>query len=421
MRDWKTAVADALEARRQSPSQVDKAPFPLIGATLGADEVIAMIEVVLSGQLTMAGRVRDFEERFAAHLGAPYAVMVNSGSSANLLAVATIVNPRRSARLRPGDEVLVPAVCWSTSIAPLLQMGLKPVLVDVDCRTLNIDVESMRQKTTPRTKGLMAVHILGNCGPMDEIMTFAQDHGWIVIEDACESLGANWQGRALGTIGDLGTFSFYFSHHMTTGEGGMIVCQAGEDYDLLKCLRSHGWTREQSNRRDIEAESPDIDPRFLFIDAGYNLRPMEVQGALGLVQLAKLATMNWDRMANWHALVDALRGHPQWQEQLAFPQSLPGASPVWFGSAFTLSDCVQLSLPQYLDGLTRRGVENRPIVSGNFARQPMLDLHGCATDPHSLKGAERLHHRGFYIGALSLPRTPEQTRDLADRLLDFSP
>lgn len=415
MTGWQSALTD--EWRRRRAADVKTADFPLIEQNFEADEIVEMAEVILSGQLTMGPRVREFEKKFAAFVGAPYAVMVNSGSSANLLAVAAAANPARPHRLNRGDEILVPAVCWSTSIWPIVQMGLTPVLVDVDPLTLNLDPVSMREKTNSRTKGLMAVHVLGNCAPMDEIQAFAKERGLIIVEDTCESLGSRWNGKTLGTLGDFGTFSFYFSHHMTTGEGGMVVCRSLEDYDLLKCLRAHGWSRELSNRSELEKDHADVDGRFLFVNAGFNFRPMEIQAALGLRQIEKLPIMNRERVTNWSALVGALRSHPRWRGQFEFPKAEPGAEPVWFGFPAFLSDRVNIPLKTYLEGLSARGVENRPIVSGNFARQPGLKLFGCEADPAALAGAEKVHQRGFFIGSHTRPLSAEALQDLAGRLL----
>jgi len=296
-------------------------------------------------------------------------------------------------------------------------MGLKPVLVDVDPCTLNIDLGAMKKRCTSLTRGFVAVHVLGNCAPMDEVLSFARERELVVIEDTCEGLGVKWRGKMLGSLGDMGTYSFYFSHHMTTGEGGMVVCKTLEDYDLLKCLRAHGWTRELSNRMAIEAKHPEVDPRFAFVNVGYNLRPMEIQAALGLKQIEKLSEMNRCRMENWHALVEALCSHSKWQEQLEFPRAPAGVEPVWFGFPAVFSDKVKLKVRSYLEELSKRGVENRPILSGNFARQPGLKLVGINLDVAEFAGAERLHHRGFFIGMHSQKLGVERIRDLADRLL----
>ena len=376
-----------------------------------------MTEVLLSGQLTMSTRVREFEENFAAYVGAPYAVMVNSGSSANLLATAVAANPRRSKHLKAGDEVLVPAVCWSTSVWPLIQMNLKPVLVDVDPRTLNIDVADLKRKISTRSRALMAVHVLGNCAPMDDVTAVVRAHDLLLIEDTCESLGSRWRGQVLGTLGDFGTYSFYFSHHMTTGEGGMVVCRTLEDYDLLKCLRAHGWSRELSNRAELERQHPDVDPRFLFVNVGYNLRPMEVQGALGLKQLARLDEMNAARVANAHGLIRQIKAHADWTNQLEFTVAPWGAEPVWFGLPVRLTDKSSSKLSSYLGALTRRGVEHRPIVSGNFARQPGLMSSDFSVDPATLPGAESINHRGLFIGLPGDLLSNERLLQLAEHLV----
>jgi CDP-6-deoxy-D-xylo-4-hexulose-3-dehydrase len=252
---------------------------------------------------------------------------------------------------------------------------------------------------------------------MSEVMEFARSQNWIVIEDTCESLGSKYNGKTLGCIGDMGTYSFYFSHHMTTGEGGMVTCQTLEDYDLLKCLRAHGWTRELSNRAAVEAAHSEVDPRFMFVNAGFNFRPMEIQAALGIKQLAKLPAMNQARIDNRNALIEALRAHPKWKNQFEFPEEPKGASAVWFGFPVLFQD-TSIDLRSYLEKLSTAGVENRPVVSGNFARQPGLALFDAATDWKSLKGAERIHQHGFFVGIHSRPLTKAEVSGLADKLFD---
>ena len=410
MTSWRDVIAAEWHARHPPSTAADE--FRLMEQTFTADEILAAVETLLGGQLTMHDRVRELEQRFAAAVGAPYAVMVNSGSSANLLAVGAATNPVRHRSLRTGDEVLVPAVCWSTSVWPLMQAGLSPVFVDVDPRTLNIDVADARRKLTPRTRAIMAVHVLGNACDMRALT----EDDLIVIEDACESLGTTSHGRAAGTHGDFGTYSFYYSHHMTTGEGGMVVCRTLEDYDLLRCLRAHGWSRQLSNRAELEAANPDIDARFLFVNLGYNVRPLDVQAAIGLVQLERLPRMNAARNSNRERIVAALRDHPRWRDQFRFAEPDHGSEPAWFGLAMLLHD--DRPLRAFLDALTARGVENRPIISGNFIRQPAWQRLGYEMDPASFPGAETVHLRGFFIGIQSTPLSDARIAALADRLLD---
>ena len=305
-----------------SPSE--KLDFPLVDSSYDNQEIINCIATLLSGQLTMNERVRTFEKVFSDYCGAPYGVMVNSGSSANLLALSAITNPLRRVHLKPGDRVAIPAVCWSTSLWHIVQMGLVPVLVDEDPYTLNLSIASLKKAmTTHDIKAIMIVHILGNATDLESLLAIADENRMLLIEDTCESLGTQFKSQMLGTFGAFGTFSFYFSHHMTTIEGGMILVKSEEDYDLLKCLRAHGWSREQSNRDSLEKRNTRIDSRFLFINLGYNVRPMEIQAAFGLEQIKRLDQMNHHRRENVTRIQQAFRRHPEWSEQFIFPVASP--------------------------------------------------------------------------------------------------
>lgn len=410
---WQEAIEREWNVRNQEATP--RYRFPLMGHAFEVRDIIAATDALLSGRLTSAERVREFERRFAQLVGAPYAVMLNSGSSANLLAVAASCNPVRGERLKRGDEVLVPAVCWSTSVAPLLQFGLVPVLVDVDPETLNMSIADARRRLTSRTRAIMAVHILGNSCPMHELLELASERNLLLIEDTCESLSSRAKGKALGTFGAFGTFSFYYSHHITSGEGGMIVCRDQADYELLKCLRAHGWSRELSDRGRLDETHPDVDPRFLFVNAGFNMRPVEMQAAIALQQLERLPAMNEGRISNRARLLATLRNHHSWNGQLTFPMAAPGTEPVWFGFAAFLERGRDRAA--FLRTLDAHGVENRPIVSGNFARQPLLHLFGVDADPKSFPGAEEVHHRGFFIGLQNDRLQDAEIADLADILL----
>lgn len=345
--------------------------------------------------------------------------MVNSGSSANLLAMAVMANPLRKNHLKPGDEVLVPAVCWSTSVWPIIQCGFQPVFVDVDPTTMNVDFNDLKRKITPKTKAMVAVHILGNSADMKEYMNIVNEHKLIILEDTCEGLGVQSAGKYLGTHGDFGTYSMYFSHHITTGEGGMVVCKTQEDVDLLRCLRAHGWTRELSNRAELDAAHPDVDSRFLFVNYGYNLRPMDIQAAMGLVQIERLQELNNARISNNDRLIAALRSHPKYSGQITFPVAPAVTKPVWFGFCMILDDKYKSKLNAYKDYLSASKVENRPIVSGNFVRQPGIKLAGVNSKPEEFPGAEKLHHNGLFIGLHAVELPEVQIKQLADILLGF--
>lgn len=389
--------------------------FPLVDSSYDNQEILRCIETLLSGQLTMGDRVKEFEAAFAESIGCPYAVMVNSGSSANLLAVSAAINPIRQRRLTPGDHVAVPAVCWSTSLWPLVQLGLKPVLVDVDPDTLNMSISALRKAMQSHPiAGVMMVHILGNSTDMSALLEIVSENGMVLIEDTCESLGSSHNGKALGTIGDFGTYSFYFSHHMTTIEGGMVVCNTLEDYDLLRCLRAHGWSREQSNRTELEARNPEIDPRFLFVNVGYNVRPMEIQASFGLEQLKRLDEMNDNRKINAAKMRDAFKKHPGWRGQIEFPESPEGVDACWFGFPFLVTEKSQFDYTKFTDILMHNRIDTRPIVSGNMALQPAVRMFDIDISQGPFHGAQRIHDHGVFIGVHAKILQDERIEWLAD-------
>jgi CDP-6-deoxy-D-xylo-4-hexulose-3-dehydrase len=390
--------------------------FPLVDSSYDNQEIISCMATLLSGQLTMGAKVRQFEEQFAAYCGARYAVMVNSGSSANLLALSVLTNPLRRVHLRPGDKVAVPAVCWSTSLWPVIQTGLVPVLVDVDPGTLNLSIPSLQAALRQHDlKAVLMVHVLGNSTELPALLEIVDRHGLLLMEDTCESLGTTYDGRMLGTLGSFGTFSFYFSHHMTTIEGGMVLAETDEDYDLLKCLRAHGWSREQSNRAELERANSHIDPRFLFVNVGYNLRPMEIQAAFGLEQLKRLDEMNRQRRANVQRIRAAFARHPRWRGQLQFPEATAQLDACWFGFPFLVDPALDLDYRKFTASLLRNGVDTRPIVSGNMALQPAVRHFGIELGMGPFTGAQAVHDRGLFIGchARALPE------DTITRLVDL--
>jgi CDP-4-dehydro-6-deoxyglucose reductase, E1 len=423
---WREVIVQEWRKRRaaEPPS---KLLFPLAANPFGETEVAEMTEVLLTGRLTMGEQVNKAEQAFAAAVGAPYAVMVNSGSSANLLAVAAIVNKLRKSGpyLNPGDEVLVPAVCWSTSVAPLIQLGLTPIFVDVDPITFNAPVSELRRRLTPRVKAIMAVHVLGNSTNMAELQMFVREHKLVLVEDTCEALGSLCQDvggdqRFLGTCGDFGTYSFYFSHHITCGEGGMVVCKTEEDLNLLRSLRAHGWTRHLTNRATVEAEHATVDPRFLFVNLGFNVRPMEVQAAMLNVQLPKLAEFNACRRSNLERFHQAMEKDPRAKDRLTLMRAAPGTDPAWFGISAVLHKEYGHQLRDFLAYLDHHGVENRPIIGGNFVRQPCIRTFcNDAAAPAEFPGAEALHTRGFFVGVHQLQIPNKLLEKLVMIILDF--
>src|SRR5438093_11159499 len=282
--------------------------YDLAASTWGEEEIKAIRNVVNTGRLTMGEEVAGFEDEFARYFGMPYGVMVNSGSSANLIAVASLFY-KKERPLQQGDEVIVPAISWSTTFHPLQQYGLKLRFVDVELDTLNMDVTKLERALTPVTRIIVAVSVFGNPATLDIIQTFAHRHGLYSLEDNCESMDAEIAGRKTGTFGDLNTFSFFFSHHISTMEGGMVLTDDSECDHLLRSLRAHGWTRDlPANSPLFESTGNDHFEAYRFILPGYNVRPLEISGAIGRQQLKKLPVMTAQRRRNFAFFQEVFRG-----------------------------------------------------------------------------------------------------------------
>lgn len=394
-----------------------KYKFPLGQNVHDANDILVMIKTLLTEKFTMGKQVELFEKKFAEFVGAKYAVMVNSGSSANLLAFSALSNYKYENKLNVGDEVLIPAVCWSTSVFPIIQCNLTPIFVDADPTTLNIDLEDLEKKITEKTKAIMLVHVLGNCTNMQKLMEIVNRHNLVLIEDTCESLGSNYKDQYLGTFGKLGTYSFYYSHHLVSGgEGGCVVTDDDQLYDLVKCLRAHGWSRNLKNKDQIKEQYPDIDPRFTFINLGYNVRPMEIQAAMGISQLKKLKYKNNNRKTNYYNIKNKIENDPR-NTFLSFPKASDNSDIVWFGITLFLNDGIKLS--DYLNYLTKNGVENRPIITGNMIRQPVIKDLYPNLNPLDFKGAEECHFRGLFIGLSSKLISEASVNELVDILLNY--
>ncbi len=343
------------------------------------EEIAAAIEVLESGNWTMGEKCAQFEADFAEYIGSKHAIFVNSGSTANLLMMAALTNPIY------GDirgEVIVPALTWSTGIWPVIQTGCTPVLVDCDA-TLCIDPEKLEAAITKDTVAIFIAHIMGNGCDMDKIGAIAERHNLVLIEDTCESLGVDYKGQKLGTFGLMGSYSFFYSHHITTIEGGMVVTDDDVIADLLRCMRAHGWTRNLEDK-SIEADY-DIDPKFLFANIGYSVRPTEIQGAFGICQLKKLDGYNEQRRKNYGELWAALEKHP-----IDFIEPTEGITPAWFG--FVILTDHKKELMKLLD---ENNIQNRPVIAGNMARHPAMDLFDYRAG--DLSNADKVMDEGIYI------------------------
>lgn len=359
--------------------------------TCVGEEIYAAIEVMLSTYTTMGKKVRAFEEQYARYTGSKHSVMSNSGSSANLLSIAALSNPFTKDYLRAGDEVIVPALSWSTTIWPIVQHQLVPVVVDCALADFNLDLEKLECAIGPKTRAIKLVHVYGNPCAMDGILALAKKHNLFVIEDCCEAMGAQYRNQAVGSFGHVGNFSFFFSHHISTMEGGVSVTNDFNLTETMRILRAHGWSREADEHQKYVAQYPDIDPRFIFINLGYNLRPTEVNAAMGAIQLPKLDALIEKRRATAAYYLQQLA---KYEEYFHFQQEPPHGKHVWFGFPVVLKDNAPFSVQAITKHMQQAGIETRPIIAGNMAAHPAFKLfnHRIAG---SLDNANTIMKKGF--------------------------
>jgi CDP-6-deoxy-D-xylo-4-hexulose-3-dehydrase len=371
------------------------------------DDIIKGIEVLLTKKITMSSITKKFEREFAKYIGSKYALMVNSGSSANLLAAFALINPLNNKKLKKGDECLIPSLCWSTSLWPIVQAGLIPKFVDIDPLTLNISIDDLKKKINKKTKAIMGVHILGNSTNMDELMKIVKKNKLYLIEDTCESLGSTFNKKYLGSFGDFGTFSFYYSHQITAGEGGMIVCNDKKNYEIIHTLRAHGWDRGLKNNKNS----------FNFINSGFNLRPLEISAAIGLNQFKRLNQFKKIRFNNRVKIINKLRKSKYWKDQFSFIDPIKKLDPSWFGLPILINENLKWKKNKFLAYLNKNGIETRPIISGNFLNQPSIKLYKLNTKKELFKNAQNIEDRGFFIGIHVEPISNTKLDLLENKLL----
>jgi len=382
--------------------------YPLLEDAFFKEDIYAGIQVLLSKKLTMGKITEKFEKEFAKFIGSKYAVMVNSGSSANLLSMFASINPMRKNRAKFGDEALIPSLCWSTSLWPIVQAGLKPKFVDIDFKSLNVSADQFIKNINKKTKVIMGVHVLGNSGEIDKIRNICTKKKIILIEDTCESLGSKYKYQNLGTFGDFGTFSFYYSHQMTSGEGGMVICKTKEDYDILRMLRSHGWSRGVDKKKKNN---------FNFINSGFNLRPTDIVASIGLSQLKKIKDLIRLRSDNRRKIISAIEKSKNWKNQFTFIAPAKNITPSWFGLPIILDPKYKNKKKNYLKFLNKNGVETRPIISGNFLNQPSIKLYGLNKNVKTYRNAQKIEELGFFIGLHIKPLEKKNIEKLIKLLL----
>ena len=385
-----------------------KVNLPLAISSWDQKEIDAMLEVINTGKFSMGEKVKNFEDDFARYLDCKYAVMVNSGSSANLLMIAALFFTKVP-YLKPLDEVIVPAISWSTTYFPLQQYGLRIKFVDINKETLNFDIAKLKDAISDSTKLIMAVNLLGNSNEYDQINELICDKKITLIEDNCEALGASYKGIKTGTFGLCGSFSTFFSHHISTMEGGIVATNDQEIYQILLSLRAHGWTRNLPKNNLITGQKNDneFEESFKFILPGYNLRPLEISGAIGIEQIKKLPQFIQIRRNNANHFKEIMKT----KKNLIIQKEVGESS--WFGFSLIVREEYGLSRNELINFLDKNLIEYRPIVTGNFAKQPVIKYLNYDLS-QDLQNADYVDRNGLFIG-----NHQKDIRDKLDLLLKF--
>ncbi len=370
--------ADIVHAPR--PFVPGQGVVPVSGKVVGARELQLMVEASLDGWLT-AGRFNAmFEERLAKFLGVRHLITVNSGSSANLVAFSTLTSPRLGARaIRPGDEVIGVAAGFPTTVNPILQFGAVPVFVDVDLATHNVDASKIEAAISPRTKAIMLAHSLGNPFNLDMVTALCRKHGLWLVEDCCDALGSRYDGRLVGTFGDIGTLSFYPAHHITMGEGGAVFTNDAELKAIAESFRDWGRDcycppgKDNTCGRRFCWKLGDLpegyDHKYTYSHLGYNLKITDMQAACALAQLDRLDDFIAARKANFAYLKERLASCAQF---LHLPQATPKSEPSWFGFPVVLRDDAGVARRDLVDFLDQHRIATRLLFAGNLTRQPYM-------------------------------------------------
>ena len=369
--------------------------YSLASSTWDENEFSAIQQVIDSDMFTMGKKVAQYEKDFAQFFGSKYALMVSSGSTANLLMIASLFfTKNHHFKLKRGDEIIVPVVSWSTTYFPLQQYGLKVKFVDIDRNTLNMDLDKLATAITDKTKAILSVNLLGNPNDYVRMQEIIGERDIYILEDNCESMGATLNGQQAGTFGIMGTYSSFFSHHIATMEGGCIVTDDEELYHILLCIRAHGWTRNLPKFNQVSGEKSDdpFEESFKFMLPGYNARPLEMSGALGIEQLKKLPQFIQTRQKNARLFQQLFSDHPYITIQQETGQSS------WFGFSLVLKENSPYTRAELVTKLSENGVECRPIVTGNFLKNSEVLEYFDYEVGSSMEAAEYIEDHGLFVG-----------------------
>lgn len=392
-------------AHAPTPFEPGASPVPVSGRVYGAEELVSLVDSSLEFWLTSGRFNSSFEAGLAAFLGRKQVLTVNSGSSANLIALGALTSHlMRERALKPGDEVITCAAGFPTTVNPILLYGLVPVFVDVSLPTYNIDVAALEEAVSERTCAIMVAHTLGNPFDLDAVMAFAQRHDLWVIEDSCDALGATYGDRKVGSFGDIGTLSFYPAHHITTGEGGAVFTDQPAIRRALESLRD--WGRdcycapgdENTCGQRFEWQLGELpmgyDHKYIYSHLGFNLKITDMQAAIGLAQLDRLDGFIAARRANFGWLYDGLK---PLEDVLLLPEATDGSNPSWFGFPITVRDDASFTRDALVRRLNANRIGTRYLFGGNLVRQPYMSGRNFRT-VGGLANAQTVLERTFWIG-----------------------
>ncbi len=379
------------------------------GRFYGQEEMINLVDSALEFWLTHGRFNNKFEQEFSQTLGVKYCALVNSGSSANLLAFMALTSPDLGDRcIKRGDEVITVAAGFPTTVAPIIQYGACPVFLDVDLTSCNVKVEDLEKAFSPRTKAVMLAHTLGNPFDIDEVIAFCKKYNLWLIEDNCDALGSTYRGRFTGTFGDLSTSSFYPPHHITTGEGGAVYSSCARLKRIVFSLRDWGrdcWCdsgKDNTCRKRFSKKYGDLpegyDHKYVYSHFGYNLKATDMQGAIGLAQLARLTEFTRRRKQNYNILYDGLK---DLEDCVILPQATKGSDPSWFGFLLTLRNNERISRNNVTNYLEQKNIQTRNLFAGNLTKHPCfsgLKINEDYKIIGKLGNTDKIMRDSFWVG-----------------------
>ena len=401
-----------------------RSKVPYAGRVFDDQEMVAAVDALLDFWLTLGPQGEAFERELASYVGTGHALLVNSGSSANLVAFAALTSPQLDRPLRPGDEVITVAAGFPTTVAPIVQYGCVPVFVDVDLETANVQIDRLDQAISPRTRAVVLAHTLGNPFDVDGVLDFVRKHDLYLIEDNCDALGAAYRGCKTGTFGQLATQSFYPPHHVTMGEGGAVLTKSGRLRRIAESFRDWGrdcWCpsgKDNTCGKRFNWQLGQLpfgyDHKYIYSHLGYNLKPLDIQAAIGRQQLRKLDAFVAARRANHARWLSLLAPY---EEYLVLPRATPHSEPSWFGFLVSVRDGAPFSRRDLVQHLEDKQVQTRQLFGGNLVRQPAFRnvTHRIAG---GLENTDKIMNDGFFIGVYP-GLTGAMLDYVADVILEF--